>query len=61
MEILHFKEFDDAESVDTNAVWMFSLVIGGYRASFGWKQLSWECQISIATYLRGYLPSYQVV
>ena len=34
---------------------------GGYRASFGWKQLCWECQISIATYLRGYLPSYQVV
>ena len=24
MEILHFKEFDDAESVDTNAVWVFT-------------------------------------
>ena len=23
MEILHFKEFDDAESVATNAVWVF--------------------------------------
>ena len=34
---------------------------GGYRASFGWKQLCCECQMSIATYLRGYLPSYQVI
>ena len=24
MEILHFKEFEDAESVDTNAVWCLS-------------------------------------
>ena len=31
MEILHFKEFEDAESVDTNAVWVFisSLTIVG--------------------------------
>ena len=26
MEILHFKEFYDAESVDTNAVWVFLVI-----------------------------------
>ena len=34
---MHFKAFDDAESVDTNAAWVFiwSLTMfGGYRASF---------------------------
>ena len=41
MEILHLKDLGDTESVVTNAV---LLVLG-------------ERQISIATYLRGYLPS----
>ena len=45
MEILHFVDLGDTVSVVTNAV---VLVLG-------------ECQISMATYLRGYLPSYKVV
>ena len=45
MKILHFEDLWDTESVVTNAV---VLVLG-------------ECQISIKTYLRGYLPSYEVV
>ena len=40
--LLHFKDLGDTESVITNAV---VLVLG-------------ECQMSIATYLRVYLPSY---
>ena len=44
MEILHFIDLGDTESVLTNAV---VLVLG-------------ECQISMAKYLRGYLPSYKV-
>ena len=50
MDVLHFKDLRDTESVVTNSV---VLVLG-------------ECQISIATYIRGwgggvYLPSYKVV
>ena len=33
----------------------------GIQSVFWLKRVVWECQISIATYLRGYLPSYQVV
>ena len=45
MKILHFEDLADTESVVTNSG---VLVL-------------WECQVSIATYLRGYLPSYKVV
>ena len=45
MKLLHFKDLGVTESVITNAV---VLVLG-------------KCQILIATYLRGYLPSYKVV
>ena len=45
MDILHLKDLGDIESVVTNAV---VRVLG-------------EIQISIATYLRGYLPSYKIV
>ena len=43
MEILHFNDMGNTESVVTNAV---VLVLG-------------DCQISIATYPRGYLPSFK--
>ena len=43
MEILHFEDLGNIKSVVTNAV---VLVLG-------------ECQISMATYLRGYLASYK--
>ena len=45
LEILLFKDLRNTESVVTNAV---VLVLGG-------------CKLSMATYLRGYLPSYKVV
>ena len=44
MDILHFEDLGDTESAVTNAV---VPVLG-------------ECQMSMATYLRGYLPSYKV-
>ena len=44
MEILHFKDLGATESVVTNTV---VLVLG-------------EWQISMAMYLRGYLPSYKI-
>ena len=37
--------------------WQF---LGDTERRLAEKKLCWECQISIATYLRGYLPSYQV-
>ena len=37
-------------------VYLVIKILGGYRASFGWKQLCWECQISIALILGGIYP-----
>ena len=45
MEILHFEDLGDTESVVMNEV---VLVLG-------------DCQVYMATCLRGYLPSYKVV
>ena len=45
MDILHFEDLGDTESVVTNAV---VLVLG-------------DGKISMATCLRGYLPPYKVV
>ena len=45
MEILHLKDLGDPENVVANAV----------------VRVQGECQFSMATSLRGYLPPYTVV